>query len=212
MESGRKTLIERLPEDVAEPLSALAAMLGGRQAESFARRLPAACEACSLRLSSLDRKREKQLVFQHRQALIASLDNEVDPLSALRIATQLLVCTRHNSVVDLPNKGVPDLVAHLVNTAAAAEQAGDDNDKDLAVMALDAYHQQARKYLLCMANGADDDTKRSLQAELGVLCFVCFGALVWLSYIAAQSLPCLISKAQCPEKPSGKNLHQRQLH
>jgi hypothetical protein len=60
---GRRQLLDRLPAAHAEPLLALEATLGGKQADSFARRLGAAAEACELRLSAaaLDKKKEKQV-------------------------------------------------------------------------------------------------------------------------------------------------------
>ena len=75
----------------------LAGTLGGRQAESFLKRLPEAMSACELRVSTeLDKKREKQMVFQHRQALLQSVAEEGRPLDALRLAAQLLACLRHD--------------------------------------------------------------------------------------------------------------------
>jgi hypothetical protein len=51
----------------------------------------AMCEVCDMRVSNvLDKKREKQLVFHHRQKLSAAFADEVQPLAALRLAAQYL--------------------------------------------------------------------------------------------------------------------------
>ena len=119
---GRNELLGKLARSngtaVSESLTSLCDALASREAEDFASLLPAACSACGVRFSALDKKREKQLVFQHRQALLSRLEGEEQPGAAVRVAAQLLACTRLGVVVDVPLKGVSALVAHLVQVQA----------------------------------------------------------------------------------------------
>jgi hypothetical protein len=63
------------------------------------------------------------------------------------------------------NKGVPALVAYLVECAAQGEEE-EGGEADEAVAALGAYHDRVREYLQCMAEGSDDEAKARIMAEL----------------------------------------------
>eukprot|EP01044_Picomonas_judraskeda_P011127 COSAG03_NODE_1488_length_3988_cov_12.379789_2_plen_345_part_00 len=143
---GRDAVLEKLDSSCATPLSDLADSLAARSAGEFERLLPRACDACGVQLRPLDTKQERQLVLQHRQALMEMLSAERSPTDAVRRSAQLLACTRLGIVVDVPVKTVSALVAHLVTAAAGEEDAG--------VSALQEYHGQVRDYLLCLQRGA----------------------------------------------------------
>jgi hypothetical protein len=91
---GRESVLEKLDSSCATPLSALADSLASRSADEFASLLPAACGACGVRIHGLDKKREKQLVLQHRQAFIEMLGRESSPTDAVRLGAQLLACCK----------------------------------------------------------------------------------------------------------------------
>ena len=110
---GRAAVLEDLDSSCATPLSALGDALAERSAKPFVRLLPAAAEACGVRLLALDKKREKQLVFQHRQALLEMFQVETAPAVAVRLGAQLLACTRLGIVVDVPVRAVSAMVSHL---------------------------------------------------------------------------------------------------
>jgi hypothetical protein len=63
------------------------------------------------------------------------------------------------------NKGVPALVAYLVECAAQGEEE-EGGEADEAVAALGGYHDRVREYLQCMAEGSDDEAKARIMAEL----------------------------------------------
>jgi hypothetical protein len=155
---GRDAVLEKLDSSCATPLSDLADSLAARSAGEFERLLPRACDACGVQLRPLDTKQERQLVLQHRQALMEMLSAERSPTDAVRRSAQLLACTRLGIVVDVPVKTVSALVAHLVTAAAGEEE-------DAGVSALQEYHGQVRDYLLCLQRGAEAAATEKL-AEL----------------------------------------------
>eukprot|EP01050_Picozoa_sp_SAG11_P004039 SAG11_NODE_247_length_11679_cov_6.170898_6_plen_177_part_00 len=72
--AGRELVIGQLPSDVGKSLGALGSALGGRDLARFTSVLDASCEVCGMRTcGALDKKKEKQLVFQHRQQLMGAL-------------------------------------------------------------------------------------------------------------------------------------------
>ena len=155
-------MLEKLPADVCKSITALGNSLSSKDTAIFADKLAASCEVCDMHVVSLDKKKEKQLVFQHRQLLASALADETQPLKALRLGAQLLTILRHNAVLDVPNKAIPSLVAFLVET-------DDDGDEPTPqVETLENYHTEARAYLqlLAKASGGDADAEAEAQAKL----------------------------------------------
>eukprot|EP01052_Picozoa_sp_SAG31_P000785 SAG31_NODE_23_length_33717_cov_17.863585_5_plen_820_part_00 len=160
--SGRKAVLEQLPaKNVSQILTSLGNSLSSKNTAAFEAKLLTACEACDMKVATLDKKKEKQLTFQHRQQLSAQLAAEVQPLKALRLGVQLLTVVRHGAVLDVPNKAIPGLVAYLKN------KANEDLDEDDDTMTtLDDYHTLAREYMLLLsASSSGEDTAAEIAAQ-----------------------------------------------
>eukprot|EP01050_Picozoa_sp_SAG11_P004040 SAG11_NODE_247_length_11679_cov_6.170898_7_plen_121_part_00 len=86
---------------------------------------------------------------------------EMQPLKALRLGAQLTAIAQHAIVLDVPNKAIPSLVAYLVARADGDEAPTPTS----ATGALDAYHSEAREYLILVKNAASGDAAAEAAAQ-----------------------------------------------
>ncbi|XP_078736085.1 E3 UFM1-protein ligase 1 [Lampetra fluviatilis] len=110
---GRLKILGKVPEDLRRPLVKLHAMMGGKSVEEFLSSLEEAAEACDLMIKKVDRKRERQLLFQHRQALLGQLGTCEDPALVLHLTATLLFQQARQAALHAPGRSVPSIVAHL---------------------------------------------------------------------------------------------------
>ncbi|ELR58873.1 E3 UFM1-protein ligase 1 [Bos mutus] len=81
--------------------------------EDFLACLDSAAEACDIMLKKGDKKRERQVLFQHRQALVEQLKVTEDPALTLHLTSVLLFQFSTHSMLHAPGRCVPQIIAFL---------------------------------------------------------------------------------------------------
>lgn len=110
----RANVIQKFPEPSQSLLKKLNASLNKNLGE-FSSHLNTVCspENLGIMLRKPDRKKEKQLLTEHRQTLIVELSSESDPAAALHLASMILFQTFTNSFVHAPGRCVPKIIDFL---------------------------------------------------------------------------------------------------
>ncbi|XP_038048122.1 E3 UFM1-protein ligase 1-like isoform X2 [Patiria miniata] len=111
----RAGILVKLKDELRTPLTKLHSSLNGKDLGEFLSSLERACESnkCDIMLKKLDKKKERQLVFNHRQALREQLQNETDPAMALHLAAVLAFQNSTQCMLHAPGKLVPQLISFL---------------------------------------------------------------------------------------------------
>ncbi|KAJ7341763.1 hypothetical protein JRQ81_006757 [Phrynocephalus forsythii] len=109
----RKKILSTLPEETRNPLSKLHIALNGKSLEEFVSCLDTAAEACDIMLKKGDKKKERQILFQHRQALIEHLKVTDDPALVLHLTSVLLFQFSTHCMLHAPGRCVPQIIAFL---------------------------------------------------------------------------------------------------
>ncbi|XP_029451258.1 E3 UFM1-protein ligase 1 isoform X2 [Rhinatrema bivittatum] len=109
----RKKLLSKLQEEIQIPLTKLHTALNGKSLEDFLSCLDSAADACGIMVKKGDKKKERQVVFQHRQALIEQLKITEDPALILHLTAVLLFQISTHCMLHAPGRCVPQIVAFL---------------------------------------------------------------------------------------------------
>ncbi|XP_019393318.1 PREDICTED: E3 UFM1-protein ligase 1 [Crocodylus porosus] len=117
----RKKIIGKLPEESKGALTKLHASLNGKSVEDFLLCLDSAAVACDIMVKRGDKKKERQVLFQHRQALIEQLKVTEDPALVLHLTSVLLFQFSTHCMVHAPGRCVPQIIA-LLSTKIPEDQ------------------------------------------------------------------------------------------
>eukprot|EP00106_Octopus_bimaculoides_P017989 XP_014785431.1 PREDICTED: E3 UFM1-protein ligase 1 homolog [Octopus bimaculoides] len=111
----RNNVIAKLPEPQKSQLKKLNSSLNSKNLEDFHESLNVICspENLGILLRKPDRKKERQLLQEHRQTLIAELSAEDDPANALHLAVLILFQTFTNTFIHAPGRCVPRIIEFL---------------------------------------------------------------------------------------------------
>ncbi|XP_020639413.3 E3 UFM1-protein ligase 1 [Pogona vitticeps] len=109
----RKKILSTLPEETRSPLTKLHMALNGKDLEEFVSCLDTAAEACDIMVKKGDKKKERQILFQHRQALIEHLKITDDPALVLHLTSVLLFQFSTHCMLHAPGRCVPQIIAFL---------------------------------------------------------------------------------------------------
>ncbi|CAH1800044.1 unnamed protein product [Owenia fusiformis] len=120
----RVKLLSKLPENSKSVLSKLHTSLSGKSLEDFFNCLDTVCGQGHLELflKKPDKKKERQLVFNHRLALAEQLRNEYEPAMALHLASVIIFQTYTQCMVHAPGKVVPQIITFLGQQMTNKEQ------------------------------------------------------------------------------------------
>lgn len=137
---GRLKLIGSLPRDVQVPLSKMHLCLNGQNLDDFFTHMEQLCSSShlSIMLKKPDKKKERQLVFAHRQTLAEQLRSEADSAMALHLAAVMLFQTFTQAMVHAPGKMVPNVLLFLKESMDAEKHASLTQMQDLIVQRLHA--------------------------------------------------------------------------
>ncbi|XP_042293640.1 E3 UFM1-protein ligase 1 [Sceloporus undulatus] len=117
----RKKILSTLPEETRGPLTKLHISLNGKSLEEFVSCLDAAAEVCDIMVKKGDKKKERQILFQHRQALIEHLKVTEDHALVLHLASVLLFQFSTHCMLHTPGRCVPQIITFL-NTKIPEDQ------------------------------------------------------------------------------------------
>ncbi|XP_064629084.1 E3 UFM1-protein ligase 1-like [Lineus longissimus] len=111
----RVKLLAKLPEDVKGPFSKLHTSLNSSNVDAFFNCLDDVCgpSLLGIMLKKPDKKKERQLVFNHRQALLEQVSSEDDHAMALHLAVVILYLTFTGNMVHAPGRCVPQIIMFL---------------------------------------------------------------------------------------------------
>lgn len=111
----RKKILSKLTEETKVALTKLHNSLNDKNIEDFLSCLDSATEACDIMVKKGDKKRERQILFQHRQALAEQLKVTEDPALVLHLTSVLLFQFSTHSMLHAPGRCVPQIIAFLHN-------------------------------------------------------------------------------------------------
>uniref|UniRef100_A0A2K6F5D1 E3 UFM1-protein ligase 1 n=1 Tax=Propithecus coquereli TaxID=379532 RepID=A0A2K6F5D1_PROCO len=120
-EKVRKKILSKLSEETKVALTKLHNSLNEKSIEDFLSCLDSAAEACDIMVKRGDKKRERQILFQHRQALAEQLKVTEDPALILHLTSVLLFQFTTHSMLHAPGRCVPQIIAFL-NTKIPEDQ------------------------------------------------------------------------------------------
>ncbi|XP_023061637.2 E3 UFM1-protein ligase 1 [Piliocolobus tephrosceles] len=109
----RKKILSKLSEETKVALTKLHNSLNEKSIEDFISCLDSAAEACDIMMKRGDKKRERQILFQHRQALAEQLKVTEDPALILHLTSVLLFQFSTHSMLHAPGRCVPQIIAFL---------------------------------------------------------------------------------------------------
>uniref|UniRef100_A0A8C0GI35 E3 UFM1-protein ligase 1 n=1 Tax=Chelonoidis abingdonii TaxID=106734 RepID=A0A8C0GI35_CHEAB len=109
----RKKILGKLPEETRVPLTKLHTSLNGKSLEDFLLCLDSSTDACDIMVKKGDKKKERQILFQHRQALIEQLKVTEDPALVLHLTSVLLFQFSTQCMLHAPGRCVPQIISFL---------------------------------------------------------------------------------------------------
>ncbi|XP_033112791.1 E3 UFM1-protein ligase 1-like [Anneissia japonica] len=117
----RLKILTKLPDKVKPQFTKLNASLNDKSLDDFSKSLESAADVCDVMLKKVDKKKERNIIFNHKQALIAQLKEESDPAMALHLAVVLLIQNTNNTCVHAPGRCIPQLLVFLESHIAASQ-------------------------------------------------------------------------------------------
>ncbi|KAM4633692.1 E3 UFM1-protein ligase 1 [Polymixia lowei] len=110
----RVKILGKLPEDTKGPLMRLHNCLNGKTIEDFLTNIETSAEVCGFLLKKGDKKRERQALFLHRQALTEQLKDTEDPALVLHLTSVLLFQANIHCMLHAPGRCVPQVIGTLM--------------------------------------------------------------------------------------------------
>ncbi|NXC85371.1 UFL1 ligase, partial [Cercotrichas coryphoeus] len=156
---GRIKILGKLPEDTKGPLTKLHTSLNGKSIEDFLSCLDSAVDICGIMVKKGDKKKERQVLFQHRQALIEQLKVTEDPALVLHLTSVLLFQFSTHCMLHAPGRSVPQIINFLSGKIP-------EDQHSLIVK----YHGLVVKQLTSQTKKTEDgdsDTKDNMEEEEG---------------------------------------------
>ncbi|NXJ09428.1 UFL1 ligase, partial [Odontophorus gujanensis] len=109
----RTKILSKLPEGTKGPLTKLHTSLNGKSLEDFLSYLDTAADICDIMVKKGDKKKERQVLFQHRQALVEQLKVTEDPALVLHLTSVLLFQFSTHCMLHAPGRSVPQIISFL---------------------------------------------------------------------------------------------------
>ncbi|XP_030576867.1 E3 UFM1-protein ligase 1 [Archocentrus centrarchus] len=118
----RVKILGKLPEETKGPLLKLHNCLNGKTIEDFVTNLETCAEECGFMLKKGDKKKERQALFLHRQALTEQLKDTEDPALVLHLTSVLLFQASTHCMLHAPGRCVPQIIGTLTGRISAEQQ------------------------------------------------------------------------------------------
>ncbi|TNM94634.1 hypothetical protein fugu_017393 [Takifugu bimaculatus] len=164
----RVKILSKLPEDTRGPLMKLHNCLNGRTTEDFLTNIEACTEVCGFMLKKGDKKKERQVLFLHRQALMEQLKESEDPALVLHLTSVLLFQASTQCMLHAPGRCVPQIINILTGRIPTEQQQILSTYQNLVVKQL-VSQSMNRKQEEADQSEEWDEEARSVQHELLVL-------------------------------------------
>ncbi|XP_067097720.1 E3 UFM1-protein ligase 1 [Osmerus mordax] len=118
----RAKILGKLQEETRAPLMKLHNCLNGKSVEDFLTNLETSAEVCGFMLKKIDKKKERQALFMHRQALVEQLKDSDDPALVLHLASVLLFQGSTSCMLHAPGRCVPQIIGTLTGRIPDEQQ------------------------------------------------------------------------------------------
>lgn len=118
----RVKILAKLSEETKGPLMKLHSCLNGKTVEDFLTNIEVCAEVCGFMLKKADKKKERQALFLHRQALIEQLKETEEPALVLHLASVLLFQASTQCMLHAPGRCVPQVIATLTGRIPTEQQ------------------------------------------------------------------------------------------
>ncbi|XP_071954728.1 E3 UFM1-protein ligase 1-like [Antedon mediterranea] len=109
----RLKILSKIPEEMKVEFTKLNTSLNAKSISDFLKSLESAANVCDVLLKKVDKKKERNILFNHKQSLIAQLKEESDPAMALHLAVVILIQNMCNCCVHTPGRCIPQLLVFL---------------------------------------------------------------------------------------------------
>ncbi len=147
----RLKLIGQLPKDVGSPLASLNKSLTETVSEFIAKSEDLLPSGADITLRKSDRKKDRQIVFNHRQSLIQQLESCTDPALSLHLAALVIFQFQTGCMLHASGKFVPNILAKIIPGLEDDSKSTLTNYQNLVVNHM---------------NAKDEDEKAGLQRQL----------------------------------------------
>ncbi|XP_042359746.1 E3 UFM1-protein ligase 1 [Plectropomus leopardus] len=118
----RVKILGKLSEETRGPLMKLHNCLNGKTIEDFVTNIETCAEVCGFMLKKGDKKKERQALFLHRQALTEQLKETEDPALILHLTSVLLFQANTQCMLHAPGRCVPQIIGTLTGRIPAEQQ------------------------------------------------------------------------------------------
>ncbi|XP_070705497.1 E3 UFM1-protein ligase 1 [Pempheris klunzingeri] len=166
----RMKILGKLPEETKGPLMKLHNCLNSKTIEDFLTNIESSAEVCGFMLRKGDKKKERQALFMHRQALTEQLKQTEDPALVLHLTSVLLFQASTHCMLHAPGRCVPQIIGTLTSRIPTEQQQLLSAYQSLVVKQLVS---QSRKQEEAVGNEAveaeEDGEARSVRSQLMVL-------------------------------------------
>lgn len=118
----RVKILGKLSEETRGPLMKLHNCLNGKTTEDFLTNIETCAEVCGFMLKKGDKKKERQALFLHRQALTEQLKETEDPALILHLTSVLLFQASTHCMLHAPGRCVPQIIGTLTGRIPTEQQ------------------------------------------------------------------------------------------
>eukprot|EP00092_Neocalanus_flemingeri_P007696 GFUD01008312.1.p1 GENE.GFUD01008312.1~~GFUD01008312.1.p1 ORF type:complete len:788 (+),score=294.35 GFUD01008312.1:119-2482(+) len=154
---ARVKVINELPKDISESALKIHKAVNGNSVTEFLVVLESQVGPfCDVMLKKPDKKKDRQILFGHRQSLLEQLNSCLDHALTLHLAVLAIFQHCHGSLLHASGKFVPFLIEHLAA------------DGQLASEQMDVLTNQQRLVMANMSKGQDEDQERETASQLEV--------------------------------------------
>lgn len=150
----RVKILGKLSEETKGPLMKLHNCLNGKTIEDFLTNIESCAEVCGFMLKKVDKKKERQALFLHRQALIEQLKETEDPALVLHLTSVLLFQASTQCMLHAPGRCVPQIIGTLTGRILTEQQ-----------QLLSAYQSLVVKQLVSQSQSRKQQQQEEEEAE-----------------------------------------------
>ncbi|KAM4521910.1 E3 UFM1-protein ligase 1 [Odontesthes bonariensis] len=162
----RGKILGKLSEETKGPLMKLHNCLNGKTIEDFLSNLETCAEVCGFMLKKGDKKKERQALFLHRQALSEQLKDTEDSALVLHLTSVLLFQATTHCMLHAPGRCVPQIIGTLTGRILPEQQQLLSAYQNLVVKQLVSQSQGRKQQQQQEEEDEEDEEARSVRSQL----------------------------------------------
>ena len=157
----RVKVLAQVPKDVGESLHKIHRALSGDSVMAFVECFEVdSAKACDIFIKKSDKKKDRQIIFNHRQSLIDQLEKCTEPALTLHLCSLIIFIIQNNSILQASGKFVPQILAKITPTLP-------EEQRDF----VKSYQSKVQTLFFAAKDGeqAGDELKKELEEDLDKL-------------------------------------------